>query len=272
MSEQDAVSQSADRVVELVAAELRADKVGAAVRRFASASQHDPSLGRHDLVPWLAERIGKSLTQALVHGFAVYPCMGCKGGVLLCAQCQGRGTSSRGDPCEQCVSLGAASCDFCAGSGWITYNFVPQPLRPFVIMERTRIATSQACRILEMKNAGSPKAIAREIVQINRVLGALDNAMGAANEHLQSPHVKPQMWQKAIGSCAKAGIKLDQKIRAALKRMANAPAILRSGDKRRSVYLVELASSHNYIGTCLYHPQLSEIRRAAASKPRKSKS
>lgn len=267
----EAVSSSADRVIELVAGELRGDKIGAAVRRFASAAQHDLSLCRSDLVAWLSKRIGKSLTQKLVHGFAVYPCMGCKGGIVACAACRGRGIGMRGDSCEPCVALGAVSCDFCAGSGWITYNFVPQPLRPFVILERTRIATTQAGRLPELAEAASPKVIAKEIVQTNRILGALDNAVGAAREHLQSHHVKQEIWRKAIASCAKAGIRLEKRVRLALKNMAAAPSGGQKKAEDRNAYFAELSGSQQFAGTCLHHPNLAEIRKAAARKRRASK-
>ena len=114
--------------------------------------------------------------------------MGCKAGLLVCEECGGKGLDPRGAICERCIGLGAANCPFCGGSGWITYNYVPAALLSLVVMERSRGVLEVAGELLaqpaptaDTRPAPSRAALIRQLVRLNRLLGAFNNAIAVAN-------------------------------------------------------------------------------------------
>lgn len=120
------------------------------------------ALEADDLLSRLREHGGEDAVQRLVLAFATFACPHCRGGFENCHSCNGRGhgrDEDRGSACRSCGSLGAVACDFCGGSGFATYSFVPAALRASVAVARTDLA---ARRVAEDRNRHLPDTIARD--------------------------------------------------------------------------------------------------------------
>jgi hypothetical protein len=102
----------------------------------------------------------KGLLPHLISALAHAPCPHCRGGFENCSSCHGAGhAEERSSACSACAGLGIAPCDFCGGSGLMTYDAVPEPLCASVAMRRVQ---SAAGRIAEEANNPTPTAVSRD--------------------------------------------------------------------------------------------------------------
>lgn len=250
---------------------LDADRDAEAVKRFKEVVLGAPRIRRLDPLA-LAKLLGRARTTALVQAFAKHPCMACRQGLLLCEDCDGRGNFRDGRICDDCLGLGAANCSFCAGSGRITYNYVPRGLRPAVVLTRTRLALAEARTLLAAAPASQAaknrKAVAKAILSCNRLLGAFNNAIGAAHASKASS-AAPAIFEKVTAASAKAAAKLERRTRRLLALLSESARLdsERSTDaerrrlaERRAAFYAGLARKASFVGTALYHPYLARIK------------
>lgn len=256
-----------------VARALDAGRAAEAVHQFMQALAHDTTLKHVDLPPVLAKSLGRKRADALVTAFAEHPCMVCKRGLLLCEECDGKGHI--GDRmCEECLGLGAANCSFCAGSGWITYNYVPSGLRAAVVVARSRLALADARGLMAdaLPEAGQGRAslnrkqLAQSLLRLNRLMGAFNNALGVARHPPETGSAATRMLEKVEAACSKAAEKLERRIRRLLVLLSGAfqaeaaradgPGKQRLAERRAAFYGA-LAKSADFAGTSLYHPYLA---------------
>ncbi len=175
-----------DTVLQEVRVHLAASQGSEAVRAFLSGID-DGVLNRDLTRPAaLVRTIGKADAQKLLEAFAVWACPYCRGGVEKCEACAGRGsTSGDEDVCEACAGLGVSGCDFCAGSGWVSFNAVPERLRVHVAAIRVHRAASGIKSLAAEAQAseadGSFTRTAQRLLSLNRLAGALENALVLTN-------------------------------------------------------------------------------------------
>jgi len=229
-----------------------------------------------DLTPWLRSRFGavgaKRLLKALTH----FPCFYCKRGLLKCPSCGGRGRASGDWPCEPCVALGMARCDFCDGSGWATYNFVPVGLRLPVIIARVQAATMELKLLLRQPSPsaakGKPesieKAVAKQLLALNRLAGIFENALDATRAFLKSGGTNKQIVIKIRTTCIACWKKLAPRLRDCLVRLQRAAADQAAGTQgqypqRKTDFYERLATSKHFMktNTCIDHPFLTRAAR-----------
>jgi hypothetical protein len=245
---------------------LRAGNGAEAARRFVAALAHDIAVPHSELLHWLETAIGKEPCRQLVRAFAAHPCMGCKRGLEPCRECMGKGVFGDNRICDMCIGFGATNCGFCAGSGWMTYNFAPAGIRIAVLIARTQVGRKQ---------------LAGLVVQINRYLGALNNSVGmVAHPPIDELRGDPRL-AKVRKACARAAERLEARLRkvlAALAKLsereaAGASTVARADlAGRRAQFYDRLASSADFAGTSLYHVYLRNLRERTApgrQNPRK---
>lgn len=227
-----------------------------------------------DLTPWLSKQFGttgaKKLLQALTH----FPCFYCKRGLTRCTACGGRGHAAGEWPCDTCLALGYRRCDFCDGSGWVTYNFIPMGLRLSVIIARVQTAASELKALLQQPDpaakGGSAKDAASQLLALNRLAGIFENALDATRAFKNSAAGK-QVALKIRKSCVVSWKRLTPRILACLKALqadaarqaASGPESKRKYAERKAGLYEKLATAKRFAstGTALDHPFLT---RAAA--------
>jgi len=244
-----------------------------AVHLFMQAVAHDPTLNQVDLPPVLTKVLGKSRTEFLIQAFAELPCMGCSRGIWLCDDCHGSGISGETSVCEKCTGLGAGNCGFCAGSGWITYNYMPPGLRPAVVLSRTRLVIAEARTLLELPlpeadlagRATVRKKLVKQILAHNRLLGALGNAMEVVKRQSESTGAAKAMLEQVRAVGAKAVPRLEKRVRSLLGQLAvlaklEADQATDVDEKklavRRAKYYATIMKSSDFKGTSLFHLHL----------------
>lgn len=266
---------------------LDAGRETEAVHQFMQALSHDTRFSRMDLTFLLAKLLGRTRMNALVQAFARHPCMACKRGLLLCDECDGKGIHTDGRICDTCVGLGTANCDFCAGSGWITYNYVPSGLRAAVVLARSKLALAAAQEILAeplptvRKNNSTAirKQLAQTLLQTNRLLGAFNNAVGVARRPPDQSSTAVEVLAKVEAACSKAAARLEKRLRENLTLLGEAASVeadkpdsgatLRIAKNRAAFYL-HLMQSTDFAGTSLYHPYLIPPQPRPAPDPEAS--
>jgi hypothetical protein len=165
-----------------------------AVRLFLNALARQVAGGdAFELVDMLRKRGGDPILQRLVSAFAKFPCPHCRRGLNACDGCAGTARTEDGrGPCQRCLSLGATLCDFCGGSGFTSYSFVPDPLRAAVAAARTDYAATRSAELLAWPlpttvNVGQLKAtrkvLAKELVSLRREIAVLSDAAQFAREY-----------------------------------------------------------------------------------------
>ena len=251
----------------------------ASVLRFQEVIAHAPDLRNVDLAVWLAESIGKQQTELLVHYYARYPCMGCKKGLLKCEHCDSHGVLSDGEVCERCLGLRAMNCDFCAGSGWITYSFVPPGLVAAVLLERIRLVLAEAKDRLasppepeDSSPADRAKSLAGEMLQFNRLLGVMDNGLAVVSSPPPPTRKHGNLLKKVRAACLHGADKVIRRVRRDLTQLAEvwaAKAVRgnnRPAAKRLANFYHRLSASEDFSGTGLYHVYLSKAARGQSTK------
>lgn len=137
------------------------------------------------LLGWLARTIGAQATLRLITSYARQPCFYCRNGLEPCDSCDGHGYWSEGGICVQCLGLGVARCDFCAGSGRVTYDAVPSALQAAVAVHRTKEALAcvrhQLAQPVPSVSDAEPIRALREsgkaLCEVDKALGLIENAL-----------------------------------------------------------------------------------------------
>lgn len=272
-----AVQDPVRRFAQRLKATLQNDRTADAVRLFMDGVAHELVPNRPDLARWLMKVVGRAEMLRLAKAFALKECFYCKSGLERCEVCDGRGYHRDHAICERCVGLGVAACDFCTGSGWVTYNYVPTGVRLPVILERAKAATGKAEALLrktvsavsERSSRETGKALAKELVQLNRLMGVFENAI-VAGEKLaaQDSGTEPGV-RKLAKTCLHTARKLQTRTRHVLRALADfarlestrAPkTAARAVASRRAKFYDGLVASENFLGSGLYHAHLQEQR------------
>ena len=277
---QDPVRRFAQRLK----ATLKSDRAPDAVRLFMDGVAHELVQDRPDLARWLMKVVGRTETLRLAKAFALKECFYCKSGLERCDACDGRGYHRDGAICERCVGLGVAACDFCTGSGWVTYNYVPAGLRLPVILERARAATGKAKALLrkaiptvsERSSRETGKALAKELVQLNRLMGVFENAIVAGEKLVAYDSETEPGVRKLVNTCLHAARELQTRTRHVLRGLADfarlestraAKPAARTVAARRAKFYDGLVASENFLGSGLYHAHLQEQRELPKPSP-----
>jgi hypothetical protein len=162
-------------------------------RLFLKAVTHHAAGDAFELVDLLRQRGGEPMLQRLVFAFAKFACPHCRRGLNACEGCAGSARTDDGrGPCQRCLSLGATLCDFCGGSGFATYSFVPEPLRAAVAAARTDQAAARSAELLAWplpttvargQLKATRKVLAKELVSLRREIAVLSNAAQFVREY-----------------------------------------------------------------------------------------
>jgi len=270
------------KIMQSVARALSAGRSKEAVHQFVQALSHDTTLKRVDLPPLLAQTLGKSKLDALIQAFAKHPCMVCRRGLLICDDCEGRGYFRDGRICDACLGLGTTNCDFCAGSGWITYKYVPAGLQEMVLLARSKLALAEARALLAAPLPGggktggeaNRKTLAQRLLQANRLMGAFDNAVGIARSLAEAGAGSATTFENVESACSSAASRLVRRIRKLLQLLSENAKVQAAQEKsprqrrlneRRTQTYASLAKSTDFKGTSLFHVYLRELQSSEAS-------
>jgi hypothetical protein len=277
------------RLCEQIAGELEQGRRTKAARLVAAGDAHGACPRGAGLRRWLVESIGKERVAELIDGFARMPCFFCKKGVEPCDRCDGRGHSDEGEICEACLALGIARCDFCDGSGWAAIDSVPGGLRAPVVIRRAQLAISEMEKALKRRVPGptsenaaeSFKQFARLLLNLNRLVGVVENTILAAREQRQARGAFPGRKLAPVAiQCVHAAEPGETRARKLLEYMA-ASARLRAkaaGRKsrtrliasREAKFYERLSRDDAFAGSSLEHPFLREaakqLREAGTKK------
>lgn len=224
-----------------------------------------------DLTPWLRSQFDAGGAKRLLTALTHFPCFYCKRGLLKCPSCGGRGRASGDWPCEPCVALGMARCDFCDGSGWATYNFVPVGLRLSVIISRVQAASSELKVQLRQRSpattSGKTVAVARQLLALNRLAGIFENALDATRAFRKGGTNK-QIVINIRKACIAGWKKIAPRLRECLVRLQRASVQEAAGAKglypqRKTDFYERLATSRHFMktNTCIDHPFLTRAVR-----------
>jgi len=262
-------------VLKVVAALMKAGREQDAARILIRDLRRSSTPREADISKWLVRTIGAKPATRLLHTLAHYPCFYCEHGLEECNLCGWQSqTGEKRGCCEHCLDLLYARCDFCDGSGWITYNAIPQDLWPAVVVVRTNAALKRLTDL--MKNrlpAVTPteptqarELLEREQLVLNRLAGIFENAVDATRKYpaRNSPTFKPvaakvlntstTAWEKIQARMRQTLLLLAVAIRseAGLGATAKAQAIMEA----RADFYTMLAESRAFEGTSLSHPFL----------------
>lgn len=270
-----AVQDQTERILDVVGKALDASRSKDAVHLFVQSMGHGLAARQSDLLQLVVSQLGKARAESLIAAFARHTCMGCKRGLLLCEECKGTGVFGEGSICDRCIGLGAANCGFCAGSGWITYNYVPPGIRVPVVTERVKLAAKQATEAMAeaLPQSDDPpltrKELAHRLLELNRLMGAFDNAL----EVTRHPPVSSKTAASALNVIRKVALKasgrMERRIRQllvllvqdALARRERADSeSAEAVEKRRARFYHNLAKSADFKRTCLSHVYLHRQR------------
>jgi hypothetical protein len=197
-----------------IIAALERHKGEDAVRLFLNAVERHVVADASELIDTLRERGGNQLVQRLVFAFAKFPCPHCRRGLDTCDGCMGscRTDDGRG-PCWKCLSLGATACDFCGGSGFATYSFLPEPVRAAVAAARTSQAANRSAELLAWplptnvargQLQATRKVLAKELVSLRREIAVLANAAQFIRELRAQNHGARPFAAKLFAQIARA--------------------------------------------------------------------
>ncbi|MGA2499480.1 MAG: hypothetical protein ABSH20_17200 [Tepidisphaeraceae bacterium] len=186
----------AERVLQSVADRLRAGRREEAARLFLEGMAHHILPDDQELLDAIQGLMGRDLTLALILAFADFRCFYCRQGFEECPHCVGTGSIPETDqPCERCLSLGHSPCDFCGGSGRVTYSFAPAGLRPAIASCRSKLAIGSLRKLDETAIAALARGGAAEsrgrlvrlFLDYDRNLASLRDALDIAHS-LRSRH------------------------------------------------------------------------------------
>lgn len=261
-----------DVVVSKTCAALTAGQGDLAIRELLTGASHGVVPTRGDLMAWMKENLGASAAAAVIRAFAAHACYYCKNGLQSCELCEGLGHFDS-TLCDHCLGLGICSCDFCNGTGLVTYNIVPVSIRAKVIEARMKAALNQAEQLMKKSPAVDPKMpikqirrlLAGRLFSFDRVMGILENALLAAREISKNRKEARLFAAKVIRQCRRLALGIDSRMRATLKRMAaleqaEAAAARKAAaghlPQQRAQLYKNLQKNRGFRGTTLRHPFL----------------
>lgn len=264
------------RVLQSVVNELERDRGTQAVQLFREGQDHGLFPTGTGLPRWLIKTIGREATGKLVDAFAQFPCFYCEKGLERCEACAGHGTIAGGMICEACAGLSVTRCGFCDGSGWITNNVVPPGLRLVVLAERVNRACGHVASLLQKpvptnasaEPAKAAKRCAKELLDLNRQLGVLENAVVASKDLARTHPSSKEKLVKTVGMCCRAAANAQTRVRELVKQMSvcskeqaeasELDSAVRERAEKGSTFYESLASSKTFAGTALEHPRLQQ--------------
>lgn len=255
-----------------------------AIRFFNDASSHGLIPNDENVLTWLRQRLGHDPTERLISAYARLSCFYCNKGVITCEDCKGRGYDADRTLCAECLALGIDRCDFCGGSGWFLIDHVPRAFKLLVILRRVVAASKEVDVLLGSAvpavstgdATDARKLAAKALLQVNRLLGVLENMAVAARQEESHHAESAEIAHKAISACEALGPKLKERacqllgILAEAAKAEAASASRRTARRiaeRRAEFYGQLAASRNFSGTFLRHPLLFHDEQSAAPPP-----
>ncbi len=180
----------AERVLQHVSDRLRAGRREEAARLFLDGMAHGVLPDDSELLDAIQRFMGRDLALSLVLAFADFRCFYCRQGFEECPHCVGTGTIPETDqPCGRCLGLGHSPCDFCGGSGRVTYSFAPAGLRPAIASCRSKLALGNVRKLDETSSAALARMDSTEgrgrlvklFLDYDRELASLRDALDIAH-------------------------------------------------------------------------------------------
>jgi hypothetical protein len=218
------------------------------------------------LEQWLRE-LNEPARAKLVAAFAHYPCFACLNGAEPCDSCGGNGFAAVEQVCAPCAGFGSKRCDFCNGSGLATYSVVPVQLRLQVLVARAKRAGKYLEKVTSQPmERGAETAIIRQIQDINKLLGVLENAALSARQLAESERIGPEFAARLATTCdrwASAGLDRMRQMIGELSRIhrsrasALQPVDAENAEAQAEFYENLAQSVAAFEGTGLSHPFLS---------------
>ena len=234
-----------------------------AARAFLVAVAHNKLPAGLRLNEWL-QGLSEQRQGKLIAAFAQYPCFACRNGQESCDTCGGSGFSAAARVCSTCAGFGEKRCDFCSGSGLAAYSVMPIELWPRVIVARARRAVHYLKKLAEQPVPVAEAVMTRRVLDMNKLLGVLENAVAAARQLEASEAAGPHMAAQFSGFCrphAAAGMRAMRETLAALSRhsreaASTLPPVDAENAMAKSEFFEDLAESATFAGTGLSHPYL----------------
>jgi hypothetical protein len=168
----------------------------------------------------------------------------------------------------------------------VTINFVPEGLQWLVLRSRVDEGRGKLkallARPLPKPSPKDPhrvvKACARQMSQVNRYLGVMENAIVACTDlRLRHPTLKAKL-AKLAGACASAGLKGEQRVRKLLGQMSFCCRLVADSEEQTASarkrfgqmadYYETLGTTGSWVGTNIHHPFLDQ---AADTLPKKKR-
>ncbi len=280
-------SASGRWIMRPVIAALNKNRPAEAARLFVGCVLHKTVPQGPGLMRWLVRAIGRADTRRLTQALAQQHCFYCTKGIESCEQCNGRGYFDDSTICRTCSGLGVARCDFCAGSGYVTYKYIPEGLRMAAISERSRGAVAEIHSLLkepiplvtDRRLAASRRALMLLLAKLNRLMGVLENAIDESESMVPIHPAYADPADRVIRACMRAAAKLDPRIRQVLMNLADVaqceaaatskPSVRKILEQRARFYR-SLGSSGDFTGTSLRRPFLKARRQERSLRDRSS--
>ncbi|MFI5381464.1 MAG: hypothetical protein ACHRHE_19370 [Tepidisphaerales bacterium] len=218
----------AERVLQGVAERLHAGRREEAVRLFLDGMAHKILPDDHELLDGIQQFMGRDVALALVLAFADFRCFYCRQGFEECTHCVGTGSIPETDqPCERCISLGHSPCDFCGGSGRVTYSFAPAGLRPAIASCRSKLAVGNlrkldAAGIADLARGEAAEGRARLVklfLDYDRDLASLRDALDVAHS-LRRKHQDKHFTEHLYLNSSRAAIAAMRRMQSILEQLA----------------------------------------------------
>ncbi|MBP7933420.1 MAG: hypothetical protein KA354_02120 [Phycisphaerae bacterium] len=254
-----------------------------ALSRFNAGLTSGPNPSDATLLGWLAHTIGPQATLRVIASYARQPCFCCHNGLEPCDSCDGRGHSGGSEVCVQCLGLGAARCDFCAGSGLVTYDAVPHGLQVPVALRRMKDAVSRVRqhldqplpRVSDVEPISSLRQAAKALSDLNRALGVFENGLLFSKDSTNCGRKTQTELAHVVRSSVQCTVACRSRMRELIEVMAGAARLAAesvSQDARHRAILLEqarfydscLGRSDPFAGTGLEHPYLDKAVAAPA--------
>ena len=252
-----------NQAVRSIESQLDAGEGQLAARAVLAAVAHDTLPGGLRPNEWL-QGLSEQRQGKLIAAFAQYPCFACRNGQESCDTCGGSGFSAAARVCSACAGFGEKRCDFCSGSGLAAYSVMPIELWSKVIMARARRAMHYLKKLAAQPIPDAEAAMRTRLLDMNKLLGVLENAVAAARQLEASEAAGPDVAAQFSGFCrpyVAAGMHAMRETLAALSRhVRQAASTLPPVDAENAIakaeFYEDLAGSTAFGGTGLSHPFL----------------
>lgn len=199
--------------------QLRRGNSSDAVRLFLRAIA-DAALPTGELRAATFQVFGTDLMQEIIHACANLDCPFCKGGFVTCLRCEGTGRTDNTLACRSCRSLGAMRCDFCGGSGFAGYSFIPQELQADVALVRFEHASTmvsdseQTLSTLSSQHEHPLRNSLTTYCHLARVHAIMANVLDLVRSGIDQPHDDTaRLLARCWRGLAQVEEKLSQSIR-----------------------------------------------------------